>query len=272
MSNQRHKTGEKLMAATRDRIPGAAVRWLAAVREPLEILTMAAVSPDVSDEQFLELVESFSESLPGLMGKMDHGALAELMEGGMGAAMANGLTARNPNEEKRAKLPWEGDVYLAAQKRRKNGQFGEGDGVPSHKQQRRKPTRKEKIAAAEKEKAATPDPVMEAAVARYRAGVTVKSPTGNDVTFGKRAADHLAQKEGARARFADLAEKTVAAPDAVFREGLRNRYIKLPVKGGRSSFLVVTTQVSERGEDVITFTKQSPNKANPPGKRIYPAD
>jgi hypothetical protein len=93
MSTARHKTGEKLMAATRAEIPRAAVKWLAAVREPLEILTMAAVSPDVSDEQFAELVEAFSESLPGLLGKMDHAALAELMEGSMGAAMANGLTA-----------------------------------------------------------------------------------------------------------------------------------------------------------------------------------
>jgi hypothetical protein len=99
MSNKRHKENERLMAATREKIPGAAVRWLAAVREPLEILTMAAVSPDVSDGQFVELVEAFSESLPGLMGEIDHAALAELMEGSMGAAMANGLTARTPNAE-----------------------------------------------------------------------------------------------------------------------------------------------------------------------------
>jgi hypothetical protein len=100
MSTARHKTGEKLMAATRAEIPRAAVKWLAAVREPLEILTMAAVSPDVSDDQFVELVEAFSESLPGLLGKMDHEALAELMEGSMGAAMANGLTARTSNTER----------------------------------------------------------------------------------------------------------------------------------------------------------------------------
>ena len=127
MSEQRHKTGEKLMAATREKLPGAAVRWLAAVREPLEILTMAALSADVSDTQFTELVEDFSASLPGLMETMDHEALAELLEASMGAAMANGLTARD-KQEKRAKLPWEADAYLAAQKRRKNGEFGEGDG------------------------------------------------------------------------------------------------------------------------------------------------
>lgn len=116
----RFQTAEKLMAATRAQIPRAAVRWCAAVRQPLEILTMAALSPDVSDEQFTELVEAFSESLPGLMESMDHAALAELMEAGMGAAMANGLTARDQvQEEKRAKLPWEEDAWLAAKGRGK---------------------------------------------------------------------------------------------------------------------------------------------------------
>lgn len=251
------------------------MRWLEAVRLPLETLTMAALSPEVSDDIFLQMVEDFSASLPGLLETMDHSALAGLIEGSMGAAMANGMVARMGRDDlinrppTKAKLPREGELFLATQKRRANGQFGEGDGVPSRKQQRRRPTRKEKIEG--DPKSAPADPAREAAIERYRKGVTVKSPTGNDVTFGRRAADHLAQKEGTRARFTDLAENAVANPDAVFRDGLRNRYIKGPRSGGKSSFLVVTTQVSERGEDVITFTKQS-TKKNPPGRRIYPAD
>jgi hypothetical protein len=35
---------------------------------------------------------------------------------------------------------------------------------------------------------------------------------------------------------------------------------------------LVTTQISENGENVVTFTKQSPNKKDPPGRRIYPAE
>ncbi len=135
-SNKRHKDNEKLQAAVRGEIPKAAVKWLAAVRSPLEELTMAALSGKVTDAEFVAMVGKFSKRLPKLMRKIDHAALAEVMEKGMGAALANGLTARNPKsqnsklkEEKRAKLPWEEDTYLAAQKRRKNGQFGEGDGT-----------------------------------------------------------------------------------------------------------------------------------------------
>jgi hypothetical protein len=123
----RYKTNETLMAATREKIPAAAIDWLAAVRRPLEKLTRAALSGDVTDAEFRAMVEQFSASLPGLMGDIDHTPIATLMEHSMGAAMANGLTARSPKEIK-AKLPWQTEAWLAAQKRRKNGQFGEGDG------------------------------------------------------------------------------------------------------------------------------------------------
>ena len=82
------------MAASREKIPKVAVRWLEAVRLPLETLTMAALSPEVSDDTFLQMVEDFSASLPGLLETMDHSALAGLIEGSMGAAMANGMVAR----------------------------------------------------------------------------------------------------------------------------------------------------------------------------------
>ncbi|MEO5915570.1 MAG: hypothetical protein ABIS50_15155 [Luteolibacter sp.] len=81
-------------AATRAELPRVAVQWLAAARTPLEKLTMAALDPDLSDEEFVKLVERFSEDLPKLLDTMDHDALAELMEEGMGAAMANGIEQR----------------------------------------------------------------------------------------------------------------------------------------------------------------------------------
>lgn len=91
---KRFSTLAKLQAATRAAIPGAAVAWLAALRQPLEKLTMAAMDPALTDAEFSAMVETFSASLPGLLEAMDHDALAKLMEDGMGAAMANGIAAR----------------------------------------------------------------------------------------------------------------------------------------------------------------------------------
>ncbi len=90
----RFQEGEKLAAAVREEIPKAAVLWLAAARDPLEKLTMAALDPELSDAEFVRLVEEFSKDLPGLLEKLDHDALAKLMEDGMGAAMANGIEER----------------------------------------------------------------------------------------------------------------------------------------------------------------------------------
>lgn len=136
----RFKDAEKLAAATREKIPGAAVLWLAALRKPLEKLTMAAVDPDLSDEDFRALVEKFAKDLPRLMDELDHDELAKLMEDGMGAAMANGISQRSAvsgqREENRAKLPWETDVMLGGNKKRdRRGRFashdGGGDGSPA---------------------------------------------------------------------------------------------------------------------------------------------
>ena len=110
MSVERFQEGEKLMAASREQILNVAERWLEAVRLPLETLTMAALSPDVSDDDFLQMVEDFPASLPGLLETMDHSALAEVMEGSMGAAMANGMVARQ-GDLARTKA---GDLFLAA--------------------------------------------------------------------------------------------------------------------------------------------------------------
>lgn len=129
----RFKDMEKLAAATRKRIPGAAVLWLAALRKPLEKLTMAALDPALSDEDFRALVEKFAKDLPGLMDELNHDELAKLMEDGMGAAMANGIGQRSAasgqREEKKAKLPWETDVLLGGNKKRdRRGRFARKDG------------------------------------------------------------------------------------------------------------------------------------------------
>lgn len=90
----RFQDAEKLAAAVREQLPTAAVGWLAAVREPLQALTMAALDPATTDAMFVKLVEEFTQQLPALMDTMDHDALATLMEDGMGAAMANGIGQR----------------------------------------------------------------------------------------------------------------------------------------------------------------------------------
>ena len=120
--NRFHQS-EALAASTRTRIPGVAVEWLAAVRDPLEQLTMAALDPKVTDSRFRAMVRRFSKSLPGLLESMNHDSLAKLMESGMGASMANGIARRVPMEKPdvaRAKLPWEEDscLFLAGKGKR----------------------------------------------------------------------------------------------------------------------------------------------------------
>jgi len=121
----RFKDAETLAATVREDIPRVAVQWLAAARDPLEKLTMAALDPALTDAGFISLVEEFSASLPGLLESMDHAALADLMESAMGAAMANGIASRSvgvsPTRPVKAKLPWETDAWLAGR-----GRYDEG--------------------------------------------------------------------------------------------------------------------------------------------------
>jgi hypothetical protein len=90
----RFQQAEALAATTREEIPRVAVQWLAAARAPLEELTTAALDPDLPDAEFLNRVDAFIKKLPNLLESMDHAALADLMERGMGAAMGNGISQR----------------------------------------------------------------------------------------------------------------------------------------------------------------------------------
>lgn len=272
----RYRTLETLQANTRDALPSAAVLWLAAVRIEMEKLTKAALSGEVSDEEFLALVEETSKGLPDLLDRMDHDALARLMEDSMGAAMANGMSARMNKHT--AQSPWSvGGLLFGSRKKGRGKRCGNSWISPdkecrneSRKEQRRRPTRKQKIEA--EKKPGKPNPERDAVIARYRRGVEVQSPAGRTVTFGQRVADHLKEKETERARFGDLAEKAVASPDEVWQDGMRCRYLKRPIPGHRNSILVVTQRTSETTEEVVTFMKQKPSEKNPPGRKIYPAD
>jgi hypothetical protein len=97
----RFQDAEELAATVRAEIPSVSVAWLAALRAPLEELTMAAVNGVVSDAEFLNQVDAFIKKLPELMETMDHDALGNLLEEGMGAAMGNGIAQRTSNVERR---------------------------------------------------------------------------------------------------------------------------------------------------------------------------
>ena len=122
---KRYRDLEKLQANVRAEIPKVAVSWLAVVRKEMEKLTKAALSGEVSDEEFRRMVEKTSKRLPELLGEMDHDALADLMEKAQGASMANGIAARVEDfrkaTTKRAKLPWEKDVRMGAGKGKRCG-------------------------------------------------------------------------------------------------------------------------------------------------------
>lgn len=96
----RFRDAEKLAETVRGEIPAVAVTWLEAARKEMEMLTKAALSGDVTDEEFRRLVEETSKRLPELLDTMDHDALAGLMETGMGAAMGNGIARRMDDFEK----------------------------------------------------------------------------------------------------------------------------------------------------------------------------
>jgi len=91
---KRFRDLETYQESVRSELPGVAVSWLAAVRVEMEKLTKAALSGEVSDEEFLRMVEDLSKRMPDLLEKMNHDSLAKLMEDSMGGAMANGMAAR----------------------------------------------------------------------------------------------------------------------------------------------------------------------------------
>ena len=125
MSN-RFQDVEELAATARQELPGVAIAWLEAARKEMEKLTMAALSGDVSDEEFAAMVEATSQGLPGLLDKLDHAPLETLMENTMGAAMGNGIASRMEDSRpavSMAKLPWEVDAYLAGKGKKCGGSY-----------------------------------------------------------------------------------------------------------------------------------------------------
>lgn len=90
----RFRDAEELAGTVRTDLPTVALAWLANVRKEMEKLTMAALNGEVSDAEFRALVEATSKRLPEMLDEMDTTALENLMEGAMGAAMANGIAQR----------------------------------------------------------------------------------------------------------------------------------------------------------------------------------
>ena len=244
---QRFHTGEKLLAATRAQIPTAAIKWLAAIRTPLEKLTIAATTGQVTEAEFQALVRQFSASLPSLLGKMDHSALATLMEAGMGAALANGYTARHqPPEDKNqktqtAKLPWETAPHLAAQKRKNNGQFGEGNGMGEGGSE------------------------LANGIPEF-----VKSPTGRTVEMCSKLAAKAEKWKGrdpARLRFAQRAVETLREPDEVWQHGTFVTHVK---SFKRLSLVVHTRRTGEKKEVYQSHIPMSRGREKTRGQKIWP--
>lgn len=94
MSDDRHRAGEQISAAAREGLPQVLRGWAAPVRREVEKLLAAALDPGTSDADFLELVEKSAEDAPGLLAGMPLDSLAGPLADAMGAAAANGLSAR----------------------------------------------------------------------------------------------------------------------------------------------------------------------------------
>lgn len=94
----RFETQDRLAGAVRSGLPEVAAAWLAPARAELEILTRSAADPGVDDAAFLQMVRRGAAGLPALMERLDTASLSDAMEAAMGAAMANGIMARQPAE------------------------------------------------------------------------------------------------------------------------------------------------------------------------------
>ncbi len=180
----RFRNIEDQQAAARAELPSVAIQWLAALRSPLEQLTMAAVNGEISDAEFHALVEKFTTDLPALMDSLDHDALASHMENNMSEAMINGILQRvkdTPSTVK-GKAPEDSDALNAARKYKQDdeGQFSTTDGSgrtsSSRKKLRKKPTLKEKKETASHSKETNPE--RQAVIDRYRKGIYLNDPTG----------------------------------------------------------------------------------------------
>jgi hypothetical protein len=68
-------------------------QWVDAARRKLETLTKAAKNPEISDEEFLRLIEAAVIEMPALMAELDGDALARYLERAMGGAAAMGIEA-----------------------------------------------------------------------------------------------------------------------------------------------------------------------------------
>ncbi|HEY4414478.1 MAG TPA: DUF935 family protein [Verrucomicrobiae bacterium] len=72
---------------------GIAPRWLGAVRPIFEELMSKAVNSNVTDADFIAAVEEAQAKLPEVFDRLDHNALARVIEGVLGASTTNGLVS-----------------------------------------------------------------------------------------------------------------------------------------------------------------------------------
>jgi len=243
----RYRNQERLTAAARRQLPSITRAWLTPLRDPLSTLTQAALDPHTSDTAFLTALSTLANRLPQLQRTLDPTPLANALEAATGTALLQGLLdhpSLNPKT-----------LHAGAGKGKRCG----NSWIPAWKECK-----------------LPLSPEAQEKVTRYRQGISIPSPTGRTIEFGNRIADHIqGHSDEARHRFADLAEACAQHPTEIWQEGLRFRHIKTPARpGGRSSLLIVTRQISDTAEEVITFTKKNPRelKNNRRGRKIYPAD
>lgn len=80
-------------------ISGVSSEWLGNAVPVVERLLQAAESQTLTDEDFISAVEQIANTMPTLFDRLNWHALAEAMEKAQGAAMANGIVARERDFE-----------------------------------------------------------------------------------------------------------------------------------------------------------------------------
>jgi phage gp29-like protein len=81
---------DQLIDHVLENLTGVQARWLGGVKPYFRGLIAAAQNENLTDDQFVRVLEQARAQLPELFAQLDHRALEEALEAAMGSAMVNG--------------------------------------------------------------------------------------------------------------------------------------------------------------------------------------
>lgn len=96
---------EQLLDRVLEDLTGVQARWLGGVKPYFRGLILAAQNDQLTDEQFVRVLETAQGHFPELFQQLDHKALADAIEASLGSAVVNGLVQGALKRKVRPALP-----------------------------------------------------------------------------------------------------------------------------------------------------------------------